>query len=51
MNLLPAIIIATCCYIWCAIGTYRQGNDTPHAIMWSAYAVANASFIWYELKK
>jgi len=51
MNTLPPIIIATICYLWIAYGTFRQGDDHPHALMWFAYAIANGSFIWYELRK
>lgn len=51
MNVLPPMIIATCCYLWCSIGVFRQGNDNAHALMWLFYAGANTCFIWYELKK
>ena len=28
-----------------------RDTDYPHAIMWTAYGVANIGLIWYELTK
>ena len=28
-----------------------RATDYPHAVMWTAYGVANIGLIWYELTK
>lgn len=52
MNVVPPIVIAMLCYLWCAIGTARQSPpDYPHSLMWIAYAVAQGGLLWFELSK
>ena len=42
-RLLPLIVAVL--YAITAIGCYRKG-DTPMAVMWLCYAVANVAVVW-----
>lgn len=47
---IPAISIATICYVATAYGNLKQ-RDYPHAFVWFSYALANCGLLWYEYNK
>lgn len=45
-----AIVLSFILYCVIAIGNLRD-KDYPHALIWGAYSLSQAGFLWYELTK
>lgn len=45
-----AIILSMALYLFISYSNARE-RDYPHALIWFAYAISQAGFLWYEYTK